>query len=61
MKTVFLLFTILSLSNICFCWWDTGHMLVAKVAELTLKSRSSYDFKDRCFRIRISRKSNISS
>jgi hypothetical protein len=23
--------------NISLCWWDTGHMLVAKIAELTLK------------------------
>jgi hypothetical protein len=23
-----------------FCWWDTGHMLVAKIAELTLNKDS---------------------
>ena len=26
--------------NISLCWWDTGHMLVAKVAELDLKAKS---------------------
>ena len=29
-----------ALLNISFCWWDTGHMLVAKVAELDLKLKS---------------------
>lgn len=32
--SLLLIFTILT--KACFCWWDLGHMLVAKVAELTL-------------------------
>jgi hypothetical protein len=36
-----ILFTVL-LINFSLCWWDTGHMLVAKVAELTLKETSKY-------------------
>lgn len=36
MKGLKILLSLLVLINSCFCWWDTGHMLVAKVAELTL-------------------------
>lgn len=35
-KSLKLAFTFLILINSCFCWWDLGHMLVAKVAENTL-------------------------
>ncbi len=36
MKTLQLIILAFSLANVTFCWWDTGHMLVAKIAELTL-------------------------
>ena len=32
-----LIFLQLALLGLASCWWDTGHMLVAKVAELSLK------------------------
>lgn len=35
---IFLIFVVFT--NFAFCWWDPGHMLVAKVAELDLKDRS---------------------
>jgi len=33
----------------CFCWWDIGHMLVAKVAEVTLlkEDPDAYDLANR--------------
>lgn len=33
----YLLLTLINLSN---CWWDTGHMLVAKIAEIDLLNKS---------------------
>ena len=36
MKSLKVAFAFLLLINSCFCWWDLGHMLVAKVAENTL-------------------------
>ena len=34
-------FVFLLLINSSFCWWDLGHMLVAKVAENTLKEENN--------------------
>ena len=41
MKGFKIIIGFVTLINICFCWWDTGHMLVAKVAELTLLEEDS--------------------
>ena len=31
-----ILFIQLALISMSYCWWDTGHMLVAKIAELSM-------------------------
>ena len=36
MKGLLILLGFLQLIQVSFCWWDLGHMLVAKVAEITL-------------------------
>jgi len=36
MKVIRLYIALLVLIKFCSCWWDLGHMLVAKVAEVTL-------------------------
>lgn len=38
-KLILLQFVLIGAS---FCWWDTGHMLVAKIAELTLNKESIF-------------------
>lgn len=35
-----ILVTLISLLTQSTCWWDTGHMLVAKIAELSLQEES---------------------
>ena len=42
MKTLQFVILTFCLTNVSFCWWDTGHMLVAKVAELTMIQESIY-------------------
>ncbi len=39
-KSLKFAFVFLLLINSSFCWWDLGHMLVAKVAENTLKEEN---------------------
>jgi hypothetical protein len=36
-----LIFLQLALLGLASCWWDTGHMLVAKVAELSLSEEGN--------------------
>jgi len=40
MKDLKIFLVLIVLTNVALCWWDPGHMLVAKVAELDLKDRS---------------------
>lgn len=35
-KKILIILSYLVLLNYCLCWWDLGHMLVAKIAEITL-------------------------
>lgn len=45
MKGLKIALAFLLLINSCFCWWDLGHMLVAKVAENTLKKEDPDAFE----------------
>jgi len=40
-----IIFTLVFLINSYFCWWDLGHMLVAKVAEITLMKEDPNAFE----------------
>lgn len=49
MKSLKIAFALLLLINSCFCWWDLGHMLVAKVAQNTLEEENpdAYELANR--------------
>jgi len=45
MKEFRILLIVLALINVSYCWWDLGHMLVAKVAEITLSNEDPDAFE----------------
>ncbi len=49
MKGIRFIIAIVLLIKSCFCWWDVGHMLVAKVAEVVLlrENPDAYDLANR--------------
>jgi hypothetical protein len=49
MKGLSLIIIISFIFKTCLCWWDAGHMLVAKVAEITLlqEDPDAFEFANR--------------
>lgn len=49
MRSLSVLFIVSVMLKACVCWWDVGHMLVAKVAELTLQKEDpdAFEFANR--------------